>query len=131
MLDLSRRSRARDRMVDLQIAARGVRDRYVLEAMRRVPRDAFIDSGFEEFAYEDGALPIAAGQTISQPYIVALMVEAAELDFDDTVLEIGAGSGYAAAVMSRIAARVYAIERDQALATLAAKRCADLGYRNV
>jgi hypothetical protein len=68
MLDLSRLSRARDRMVDLQIAARGVRDRYVLEAMRRVPRDAFVEPGFEEFAYEDGALPIADGQTISQPY---------------------------------------------------------------
>ena len=95
MLDLSR---ARDRMVDIQIARRGVRDRHVLDAMRRVPREAFVEPGFEEFAYEDGPLPIGEGQTISQPYIVALMIEAAEVKPGDRVLEVGAGSGYAAAV---------------------------------
>src|SRR5947199_7312080 len=119
MLDLAR---ARDRMVDVQIAARGVRDRYVLEAMRRVPRDAFVEAGFEEFAYEDGALPIADGQTISQPYIVALMIEAAEVKPGDHVLEVGAGSGYAAAVMSQIANRVYTIERNPYLCTTARLR---------
>src|SRR5688500_20160315 len=99
MLDLSR---ARHRMVAVQIAGRGVRDRYVLDAMRRVPREAFVQPGFEEFAYEDGPLPIGEGQTISQPYIVALMIEAAEVKPGDSVLEVGAGSGYAAAVMGQI-----------------------------
>src|SRR3990170_1150314 len=103
MLDMPH---ARDRMVDVQIARRGVRDRNVLDAMREVPREKFVDPGFEEFAYEDGALPIGEGQTISQPYIVALMIEAAEVKPGDRVLEVGAGSGYAAAVMSRIASRV-------------------------
>jgi protein-L-isoaspartate(D-aspartate) O-methyltransferase len=131
MLDLSRLSRARDRMVDLQIAARGVRNRYVLEAMRRVPRDAFVEPGFEEFAYEDGALPIADGQTISQPYIVALMIEAAEVKPGDHVLEVGAGSGYAAAVMSQIANRVHTIERHPSLGETARRRFHKLGYENI
>ena len=113
---------ARDRMVDVQIARRGVRDRRVLDAMRRVPREAFVEPGFEEFAYEDGPLPIGEGQTISQPYIVALMIEAAEVKPGDRVLEVGAGSGYAAAVMSRIADQVYAIERHPALAEAARQR---------
>jgi protein-L-isoaspartate(D-aspartate) O-methyltransferase len=104
-------SRARDRMVNIQIAGRGVRDPLVLEAMRRVPREAFVEPGFEEFAYEDGPLPIGEGQTISQPYIVALMIEAAEVKPGDRVLEVGAGSGYAVAVIGQIADRVYAIER--------------------
>src|SRR5918912_543450 len=115
MLDLPARSRDRDRMVDVQVARRGVRDRHVLDAMRGVPREAFVEPGFEEFAYEDGPLPIGEEQTISQPYIVALMIEAAEVKPGDKVLEVGAGSGYAAAVMSRIAGRVYAIERHAAL----------------
>src|SRR5258706_16400674 len=105
----------RERMVERQIAARGVSNAHVLAAMRQVPREAFVAPGFEEFAFEDSPLPIAEGQTISQPFIVALMIEAAHLSASDRVLEIGAGSGYAAAVMSRIAARVYAIERHPTL----------------
>jgi len=128
MLDLSR---ARDRMVDIQIARRGVRDRRVLDAMRRVPREAFVEPGFEEFAYEDGPLPIGEGQTISQPYIVALMIEAAEVKPGDSVLEVGAGSGYAAAVMSHIADRVYAIERHPTLGEAARRRFGKLGYDNI
>jgi protein-L-isoaspartate(D-aspartate) O-methyltransferase len=123
--------RARERMAEIQIARRGVRDARVLEAIRQVPREEFVDPGFEEFAYEDGPLPIGANQTISQPYIVALMIEAAELSPSDRVLEVGAGSGYAAAVMSRIAARVYAIERHTALVDAARQRLAKLGYHNV
>src|SRR2546430_5328757 len=121
MLDLAH-PRDRNRMVDVQIARRGVRDEYVLDAMRRVPRDAFVEPGFEEFAYEDGPLPIGEGQTISQPYIVALMIEAAAVKPGDRVLEVGAGSGYAAALMSRIAGRVYAIERHPSLGNSARRR---------
>jgi protein-L-isoaspartate(D-aspartate) O-methyltransferase len=121
----------RDRMVDRQLARRGLRDRYVLAAMRQVPREIFVPESLREFAYEDSALPIEAGQTISQPYIVALMIAAAEIQPGDRVLEIGAGSGYAAAVMSRIAERVYAIERIDELTRLAAERLNRLGYDNV
>jgi protein-L-isoaspartate(D-aspartate) O-methyltransferase len=128
MLDLAH---ARDRMVDVQIARRGVRDRYVLEALRRVPREIFVEPGFEEFAYEDGPLPIGEGQTISQPYIVALMIEAAEVKPGDSVLEVGAGSGYAAALMGQIADRVYAIERHPSLAKSAQERFKKLGYNNI
>ena len=122
---------ARERMVNVQIAGRGIRDHKVLDAMRRVPREAFLDPDMEEFAYEDGPLPIGEGQTISQPYIVALMIEAAELGADDRVLEVGAGSGYAAAVMSRIAGTVYAIERHAALGVAAQRRIEQLGYDNI
>src|SRR5215217_2529473 len=131
MLDLPDLSRARDRMVNIQIAGRGVRDPLVLEAMRRVPREAFVEPGFEEFAYEDSPLPIGEGQTISQPYMVALMIEAAEVKPGDRVLEVGAGSGYAAAVLSRIATRVHAIERHPALADTANRRIKRLDYDNI
>ncbi|CAA2159931.1 Protein-L-isoaspartate O-methyltransferase [Methylobacterium brachiatum] len=123
--------RARTCMVDVQIARRGVRDKTVIEAMRSVPREAFVEPGLEEFAYEDGPLPIGEGQTISQPYIVALMMETAELGPNDRVLEVGAGSGYAAAVASRIAATVYAIERHSSLGTAARQRFERLGYSNI
>jgi protein-L-isoaspartate(D-aspartate) O-methyltransferase len=99
--------------------------------MRRVPREEFVEPGFEEFAYEDGPLPIGEGQTISQPYIVALMIEAAEIRPGDSVLEVGAGSGYAAAVMSQIADHVYAIERYPSLVESALRRFAKLGYDNI
>jgi protein-L-isoaspartate(D-aspartate) O-methyltransferase len=124
-------SRLRDRMVDVQLAGRGIADAQVLTAMRIVPREMFVDDALEEFAYEDSALPIDAGQTISQPYIVARMIEAATLGFDSRVLEVGTGSGYAAAVLSRIAAKVYTIERHAALAEVARQRLARLGYGNV
>jgi len=124
-------SRARQRMVDVQIVRRGVRDARVLEAVRQVPREEFVDPGLEEFAYDDGPLPIGSNQTISQPYMVALMIEAAELKPGGRVLEVGAGSGYAAAVMSRIAARVYSIERHAALVDTAKQRLQKLGYDNV
>jgi protein-L-isoaspartate(D-aspartate) O-methyltransferase len=128
---MSSYSRARTRMVDVQIARRGVRDEDVLQAMRSVPREVFVEPGSEEFAYEDGPLPIGHGQTISQPYIVALMIEAAELGQHNRVLEVGAGSGYAAAVASRIAGQVYAIERHPSLGEAARRRFAQLGYGNI
>jgi len=122
---------ARHRMVERHLARRGVEDGRVLDAMRQVPREAFVEPGFEEFAYEDSPLPIAEGQTISQPYIVARMAEAAGIEPTDNVLEVGAGSGYAAAVLSHLASRVSAIERHAALADKAAERLAALGRRNV
>lgn len=122
---------ARDRMVNIQLAGRGIRNCDVLEAMRAVPRELFVDPGLEEFAYEDGALPIGERQTISQPYIVGLMIEAAEVKAGDRVLEVGAGSGYAAAVMSRVADHVHAIERHPSLAHAAQRRFSKLGYNNV
>src|SRR5687768_9921087 len=109
----------RHQMVERQVAARGVRDPWVLAAMREVPREMFVDDAMREYAYEDSPLPIDVQQTISQPYIVALMIEAAQLGPGDRVLEIGAGSGYAAAVMGRIAGQVFAIERHGQLARLA------------
>jgi protein-L-isoaspartate(D-aspartate) O-methyltransferase len=99
--------------------------------MRHVPREAFVAPGFEEFAYEDGPLPIGEGQTISQPYIVALMIQAAEVAPGNRVLEIGAGSGYAAAVMGQIAERVFAVERHVSLCNEAKRRFQNLGYANI
>ena len=125
------RTAERATMVERQLAARGVSDPRVLEAMREVPREAFIAGELAEFAYEDAPLPIEAEQTISQPYIVAVMAEALELRPSDRVLEVGAGSGYAAAVLSRVAADVYTIERHQELADAAARRLRELGYANV
>jgi protein-L-isoaspartate(D-aspartate) O-methyltransferase len=122
---------ARAHMVDEQIARRGVSDAGVLAAMRETPREAFVPEALKARAYDDGPLPIEAGQTISQPYVVAIMIEAAALGPADRVLEIGAGSGYAAAIMSRIAGQVFAIERHQELADLASERLKALGCDNV
>jgi protein-L-isoaspartate(D-aspartate) O-methyltransferase len=121
----------RARMVEVQIERRGIRDPNVLEAMRRVPREAFVAPGYENAAYDDTPLPIGSGQTISQPYIVALMVEAAAVSPGAHVLEVGAGSGYAAAVLAEIAAAVVTVERHVELAEAARARLARLGYRNV
>jgi protein-L-isoaspartate(D-aspartate) O-methyltransferase len=121
----------RQRMVEEQLVARGVVDRAVLDAMEAVPREMFVPPAAVKFAYEDAPFPIEEGQTISQPYVVALMAAALTLTPRDRVLEIGAGSGYAAAVLSQIAAEVYAVERHAALAELASRRMKDLGYHNV
>ena len=118
-------------MVTSQVARRGVTDPGVLEAMREVPREAFVGAGMEEFAYEDAPLPIAAGQTISQPYIVALMIEAAHIKPNDRVLDVGTGSGYAAAVLSRLAGKVFSIERHRKLADSARRVLNKLKYTNV
>jgi protein-L-isoaspartate(D-aspartate) O-methyltransferase len=134
MLDIApgnQRQNARDRMVEGQIAARGVVDTYVLEAMRTVPREYFIPEDADNLAYEDMPLPIGYGQTISQPYIVALMSEIAELHPTDKVLEIGTGSGYGAAILSRIAEKVFTIEVHEGLALRADNILKDLGYDNV
>jgi len=122
---------ARNRMVEAQIARRGVRDARVLAAMRIVPRELFIAPTFRQLAYEDGALPIAEGQSISQPYIVAAMLEAAGLEDDSKVLEIGAGSGYVTALLGRVADKVFAVERHGALTEAARERLRALGYDNV
>lgn len=118
-------------MVRKQIAGRGVRDERVLAAMREVPREAFMSVEEHERAYWDAPAPIGHGQTISQPYIVALMAELLELKPSDRVLEVGAGSGYASAVLSRIVSRVIGIERHGGLASRAQRVLAELGYTNV
>jgi protein-L-isoaspartate(D-aspartate) O-methyltransferase len=118
-------------MVAFQVARRGVTDERVLDAMRQVPREVFVSVGMEEFAYEDSPLPIDAGQTISQPYIVAVMIAAAQIKPGDRVLDVGTGSGYAAAVLSRLAAKVYSIERHRELANNARRALEKLGYCNI
>ena len=121
----------RERMVRLQIVGRGITDPAVLAAMRQVPREQFVLEAHRQHAYDDTPLPIPADQTISQPYIVAYMIAALALQSDARVLEIGAGSGYAAAVLSRIAADVYTVERHHQLAEFAHERLARLDYTNV
>ena len=121
----------RERMVQRQIAARGIHDTAILDAFRAVPREAFVSPDYARDAYDDHPLPIEAGQTISQPYIVALMIAAAGIGRGDKVLEVGAGSGYAAAVMSRIAGEVVGIERQRDLVEVARERLQRFGYHNV
>jgi protein-L-isoaspartate(D-aspartate) O-methyltransferase len=123
--------RQRERMVQQQIAARGVRAPRVLQAMRTVPREAFIDDMLRDAAFDDGPLPIGEQQTLSQPYIVALMIEALDLQGDERVLEVGTGSGYASAVLACLARQVFSIERFASLAASAAERLAALGYGQV
>jgi len=121
----------RERLVESELRLLGIRDEAVLRAMRAVPRERFISGEMAEFAYRNAPLPIGSGQTISQPWIVAYMAEALELGTTDRVLEIGTGSGYAAAVLSCIVADVFTIERHQDLAESARERLLQLGYRNV
>ena len=117
-------------MVSRQIEGRGVRDLRVLAAMRSVPRHRFVSPELAGEAYRDHPLPIGAGQTISQPYIVALMAEAAEIGPDDSVLEVGTGSGYGAAVLAELASSVVSVERHRKLADSAAQVLQELGYAN-
>jgi protein-L-isoaspartate(D-aspartate) O-methyltransferase len=121
----------REAMVERQLEGRGITDRYILDAFREVPREQFIGRDYAHLAYGDHPLPIEAGQTISQPYIVALMIQAAAIKPGDTVLEVGAGSGYAAAVISRIADKVVGMERQHDLVDAARERLSRLGYDNV
>ena len=122
---------ARHRMVTEQIAARGITDPRVLHAMREVPRHLFVPEAFWDRAYEDGPLPIGEGQTISQPFVVALMTQLLDLTGDETVLEIGTGSGYQAAILGKLARQVYTIERHDSLARQAARILHQLGYENL
>jgi protein-L-isoaspartate(D-aspartate) O-methyltransferase len=124
-------AREREAMVERQLKRRGITEQRILDAFLDVPREAFISEDFAHLAYGDHPLPIEAGQTISQPYIVALMIEAADIRAGDKVLEVGAGSGYAAAVISRIAERVVAIERQHDLVEVARERLRRLGYDNI
>jgi len=121
----------REHMVESQLVRRGIKDRRVLDAMRQVPRHLFIPKDMRGLAYSDGPLPIGQGQTISQPYIVALMTELLELTGQEKVLELGTGSGYQAAILSRLVSQVYSVERHAALAEQAEKVFAQLGYDNI
>lgn len=121
----------RKEMIEHDIKGRGIKDREVLEAMGKIPRQFFVDKSLMKQAYADHPLPIGEGQTISQPYVVALMTEALQLKPADKVLEIGTGSGYQAAVLAEIVNEVYTIEIRKPLADMAKKRFEDLGYHNV
>lgn len=121
----------RMRMVKYDIEGRGIKDKRVLDAMSKIPRHLFVDDSYRRYAYSDHPLPIEAGQTISQPYIVALMTEALKLQATDRVLEIGTGSGYQAAVLGEIVKEVYSIEIKKVLAESSAKLLKELGYKNI
>jgi protein-L-isoaspartate(D-aspartate) O-methyltransferase len=122
---------ARQLMVDAQLRARSISDQRVLDAMLRVPRHRFVPENYRGQAYEDHPLPIGDGQTISQPYIVARMLESLQLIPTDKVLEVGTGSGYVTALLAELAAQVFSIERHPALADCARNVLAALGYTNV
>jgi protein-L-isoaspartate(D-aspartate) O-methyltransferase len=121
----------RARMVDEQIKRRGVQQRELLDAMGAVPREEFVPDKYKVTAYSDRPLPIGEGQTISQPYMVAMMTEALQLGPHDKVLEIGTGSGYAAAILGQLAGEVYTVERHRSLAEEARTRFEKLGYDNI
>lgn len=121
----------RTAMVEQQIIARGVRDRRVIEAFLKVPRHCFVPSEFQDLAYHDSPLPIGEGQTISQPYIVALMLELLAIESADRILEIGTGSGYQTALLAELAKEVYSIERIETLFERARVSLGALGYTNV
>jgi protein-L-isoaspartate(D-aspartate) O-methyltransferase len=124
-------SKARQRMVDEQIASRGIKDIRVLNALNKVPRHLFVEEALQGQAYNDYPLPIGEKQTISQPFMVALMTEALELKGEEKVLEIGTGSGYQAAILAELAERVYSIERIRSLANRARTLLHELHYYNV
>ena len=121
----------REAMIERQLKRRGIDDKLILDAFAEVPREAFVSPEYAHLAYGDHPLPIESGQTISQPYIVALMIEAAGIGLRDKVLEVGAGSGYAAAVISRIAGTVIGIERQHDLVVVARERMQRLRFDNV
>jgi protein-L-isoaspartate(D-aspartate) O-methyltransferase len=123
--------RLRDLMVDTQLIPRDIKDNRVLDAMRKVPRHLFIDEALWYKAYDDMALPSCEGQTISQPYMVAIMTELLDLKGDEKVLEIGTGSGYQAAILAEISRKVYTVERFRSLSEKAKRVIASLGYENV
>jgi protein-L-isoaspartate(D-aspartate) O-methyltransferase len=124
-------TRERHAMVERQLVARGIRNEALLAAFRRVPREAFVPAEMRQYAYDDAPVPIGLGQTISQPYIVARMIEALELEPGARVLEVGTGSGYAAAILAEIADTVYTVERHEALANRARADLDQAGYRSV
>jgi protein-L-isoaspartate(D-aspartate) O-methyltransferase len=121
----------REKMVEIQIKARGVKDPRVLSALLKVERHRFVPEGYLNSAYSDQPLPIGEGQTISQPYIVALMTELLELKGDEKVLEVGTGSGYQAAILAELAKEVYTVEIVESLASTAKNRLLELGYQNI
>jgi len=121
----------REFMVNTQLISRGIKDERVLNAMRKVPRHLFVDESIQYKAYDDMALPIGEGQTISQPYMVAIMTELLELKGSEKVLEIGTGSGYQGAILSKLSREVYTIERVDVLAQKAGERFRSLGYTNI
>ena len=129
--DLARFSSLRQQMVESQLHARGIADQRVLDAMLRVPRHQFVPEFYRDQAYEDHPLPIGENQTISQPYIVVLMLEALKLSPADNVLEIGTGSGYVTALLGELTRQVISIERHSALADAARDLLAGMGYKNV
>jgi protein-L-isoaspartate(D-aspartate) O-methyltransferase len=122
---------SRQKMVDVQLRARGIRDERVLAAMGKVPRHLFVGDEYQSSAYEDHPLLIGAGQTVSQPYIVAFMLEGLSFDGSETVLEIGTGSGYQTALLAELTRQVYSVERIESLATSAEATLQRLGYSNV
>lgn len=130
-VDASGFSASRQRMVESQLRVRGVIDERVLGAMSRVPREAFVPEHYRDKSYEDHPLPIGEGQTISQPYIVALMLAALDLAPSDNVLEVGTGSGYVTALLAELTARVFSVERHSALAEPARELLAGMGYSKV
>jgi protein-L-isoaspartate(D-aspartate) O-methyltransferase len=121
----------REHMIEIDLEARGIRDPAVLSAMRRVPREAFVPKDLHDEAYADNPLPIGKGQTISQPYIVALMTELARVGKDSVVLDVGTGSGYQAAILAEMCQKVYSIEIIPGLSEIALGHLDRLGYRNV
>ena len=129
--DLALLSSLRQRMVDSQLRARGISDQRVLDAMTRVPRHEFVPERYRDQAYEDHPLPIGEDQTISQPYIVVVMLQALKLSSTDNVLEIGTGSGYVTALLAQLTAQVTSMERHPALADAAREMLDNMGYKNV